>query len=79
MHWYVTLHRGHYSIEVDTMSKFLAFAKSLVPHRVGSISLQSSERICLDDNVQSLNKLSTFTNCGVDFTICLYISYITSS
>lgn len=41
------------SSEADTGSKFHAFVSSLVPQKAGSISLQSSRRFSLDDNVQS--------------------------
>ncbi|KAJ6371978.1 hypothetical protein OIU77_002318 [Salix suchowensis] len=69
MHWYVAKEVGSSflvletsfidtviwdinSSEADTGSKFHAFI-SLVPQKVVSISLQSSKRISLDDNVQS--------------------------
>ncbi|KAH8502368.1 hypothetical protein H0E87_013896 [Populus deltoides] len=48
------------SSEVDTGSKVHAFVSSLVPQKAGSISLQSSKRFSLDDNVQSrMVKLSS--------------------
>ncbi|XP_011026374.1 PREDICTED: uncharacterized protein LOC105127003 [Populus euphratica] len=48
------------SSEVDTGSEVHAFVSSFAPQKAGSISLQSSRRFSLDDNVQSrMVKLSS--------------------